>query len=47
MANKLFPYGDVRNSDIVAKNGVHSAEKKMRSRVVGGRAVKRIERLSA
>jgi hypothetical protein len=48
MAKKLLPYGDLRNSDIVAKNGTHSGSgKKSRSRVVGGKAVAKVRRLSA
>jgi len=47
MPKMLLPYGELRNSDIVAKNGAHSAEKKLRSREIDGKTVVRVERLSA
>lgn len=48
MSKRLLPYGDVRNSDIVVKTGAHSGSgKKTRSRVVRGKAVAKVRRLSA
>ena len=46
MAKRLLPYGDVRNSDIVVKNGAHmgGGPIKARSRVVGGKTVVGIKR---
>lgn len=47
MTKKLLPYGDVRNSDIVAKNGAHGLSGKIRSRIVAGKTVTKIKRRSA
>jgi hypothetical protein len=48
MNKQLLPYGDIRRSDIVAKNGAHSGgSKRVRSRVVAGKTVTAIKRLSA
>lgn len=45
MTSKLLPYGEVRNATIVAKIGEDVS--KSRGRVVGGKVVTGIERLSA
>ena len=49
MDKRLLPYGDVRNSDIVVKNGQHmgGGPIKGRSRVVGGKTVISVRRRSA
>jgi hypothetical protein len=49
MSRNLLPYGNVRYSDIVAKNGAHSGGggKSLRSREVGGRVVRKILRNGA
>jgi hypothetical protein len=49
MAKILLPYGNVRNSDIVVKNGAHmgGGPIKARSRVVGGKTVVAVRRKPA
>ncbi len=54
MTKLLMPYGDKKNSDIVAKNGAHlgtpvpmpSPDKVLRTRIVGGREVVRVRRIA-
>jgi len=47
MNKNLLPYGDLRNSQIVAKNGMHSGGGKVRSRELRGKTVAKVKRLSA
>lgn len=49
MTKRLLPYGDVRNSGIVAKSGAHAggAGKRARNRVLGGKIVATVRRTPA